>query len=140
MADIRSYLPRFAFNFFSVSCAPGRQNCDRQHCGRNVVGDGPGLGIAGAWTSTFCPVHHDPVPALVHRAGYRLAQYREPRLSRHRRRARRFSQAIQRAPSASLPVNFVIGKAADLKSFSAWFWGIGSALMLYGVWFDMKIE
>lgn len=38
------------------------------------------------------------------------------------------------------PVSFVIGKAADLKSFSAWFWGIGSALMLYGVWFDMKIE
>lgn len=50
-----------------------------------------------------------------------------------------FHKRYNAARLQRFPVSLVIGGAAGLKTFSICFWGLGSALMLYGVWFDMKI-
>lgn len=36
------------------------------------------------------------------------------------------------------PVSFVLEQASQIKKGYTWFWCIGSAMMLYGVWFKMK--
>ncbi|WP_034161430.1 hypothetical protein [Sphingomonas sp. ERG5] len=37
------------------------------------------------------------------------------------------------------PISFLIGYERQLKMFGTMMWCFGSALMLYGVWFDMKV-
>jgi hypothetical protein len=52
---------------------------------------------------------------------------------------RAFHQRYNAGNIDRFPVSLVIGKAAFLGKFGICFWGMGSTLMLYGVWFEMKI-
>lgn len=50
-----------------------------------------------------------------------------------------FHERYNAANLHRFPISFVVGHARQLKTFGTTMWCFGSALMLYGVWFDMKV-
>ena len=50
-----------------------------------------------------------------------------------------FHQRYNAANLHRFPISFLIAHAQHLKIFGTTFWCLGSPLMLYGAWFDMKV-